>query len=145
MIKELIQNLKEKKCTNCNDMKELNKFYFRTNKKTKTKYYQSSCKSCQNFYDYKLDKNKKLKKAYGITLQEYNELLSKQNNRCAICNVNNNGKYRKKERAFAVDHCHSTNKIRGLLCSDCNVGIGLLKDNVNFLESAIKYLNKNRN
>jgi hypothetical protein len=144
-MKELIQNLKEKKCTNCNNMKELNKFYFRISKKTETKYYQSFCKNCQNVYDYKIDKNFKLKRSYGITLEQYNELLFKQNNKCAICNVNNNGKYRSKARAFAVDHCHSTNKIRGLLCSDCNTGIGLLKDNVNFLESAIKYLNKNRN
>ena len=144
-MKELIQNLKEKKCTNCNDMKELNKFYFRINKKTETKYYQSFCKNCQNVYDYKIDKNIKLKRSYGITLDEYNKLLSKQNNKCAICNIDNNGKYRNKARAFAVDHCHSTNKIRGLLCSDCNTGIGLLKDNINFLESAIKYLKKNIN
>ena len=145
MNKQLIQNLKKKECTKCNDLKKLKEFNFRINKKTKTLYYQSFCKDCQNSYNYIKDKNTKLKKAYGITLEEYEELLSKQNGKCVICNIDNNGKYRSKLRAFAVDHCHSTGKIRGLLCSDCNTGIGLLKDNVNFLESAIKYLNKNRN
>ena len=129
-------------CKKCVTNLPLDKYYFNKNGKYKK---QNVCKKCMNIYDYEKDKNQKLKKAYGITLKDYNELLSKQNNRCAICNINNNGKYRKKERAFAVDHCHSTNKIRGLLCSDCNVGIGLLKDNVNSLESAIKYLNKTRN
>ena len=103
------------------------------------------CKKCVNIYDYKADKNRKLKKTYGISLDEYNELLSKQKGKCAICGVNNNGKYRNKPRAFAVDHCHITGKIRGLLCSDCNTGIGLLKDNVNILQYAIKYLNKTKN
>ena len=103
------------------------------------------CKKCMNIYDYKTDKNSKLKRAYGITLDEYEELLSKQDSKCAICGIDNNGKYRNKPRAFAVDHCHTTGKIRGLLCSDCNTGIGLLKDNINFLQSAIKYLNKLKN
>lgn len=129
-------------CKKCSDDLPLNNFYFNKNGKYKK---QNVCKKCMNVYDYKTDKNNKLKKAYGITLKEYEELLSKQNGKCVICNIDNNGKYRSKLRAFAVDHCHSTGKIRGLLCSDCNTGIGLLKDNVNFLESAIKYLNKNRN
>jgi hypothetical protein len=129
-------------CKKCSDNLSLDNFYFNKNGKYKR---QNICKKCMNIYDYKTDKNFKLKKAYGITLEQYNELLSSQNHKCAICNIDNNGKYRNKPRAFAVDHCHSTGKIRGLLCSDCNTGIGLLKDNVNFLESAIKYLNKNRN
>ena len=129
-------------CKKCITDLPLDNYYFNKNGKYKR---QNVCKKCMNIYDYKTDRNHKLKRAYGITLEQYNELLFKQNNKCAICNVDNNGKYRKKARAFAVDHCHSTNNIRGLLCSDCNTGIGLLKDNVNFLESAIKYLNKNRN
>ena len=145
MNKELIQNLKEKECTKCNHLKKLNEFHFRINEKTKTKYYQSFCKKCINIYDYRSDKNNKLKKAYGITFNEYEELLSKQDGKCAICGIDNNGKYRNKPRAFAVDHCHTTGKIRGLLCSDCNTGIGLLKDNINFLQSAINYLNKLKN
>ena len=129
-------------CKKCSDNLPLNNFYFNKNGKYKR---QNVCKKCMNIYDYKTDKNSKLKRAYGITLDEYEELLSKQDSKCAICGIDNNGKYRNKPRAFAVDHCHSTGKIRGLLCSDCNTGIGLLKDNINYLQLAIKYLNKTKN
>jgi hypothetical protein len=129
-------------CKKCSDDLPLDNFYFNKNGKYKK---QNVCKKCMNIYDYRTDKNHKLKRAYGITLEQYEKLLSKQDGKCAICSIDNNGKYRNKPRAFAVDHCHTTGKIRGLLCSDCNTGIGLLKDNVNYLELAIKYLNKNRN
>ena len=145
MLKVLQQDLKEKNCNKCNIIKELKNFYFTKNQSTGTKYYHSRCVQCYNIYDYKIDKNSKLKKAYGISLQDYNELLTKQNGKCSICGVDNNGYYRKKLRAFAVDHCHTTSKIRGLLCSDCNTGIGLLKDNIDLLNNAIKYLNNSRN
>ena len=129
-------------CKKCSNNLPLDNYY--DNKLGKYKK-QNVCKKCVNIYDYKADKNRKLKKTYGISLDEYNELLSKQDGKCAICGVDNNGKYRNKSRALAVDHCHTTGKIRGLLCSDCNTGIGLLKDNVNFLQFAIKYLNKTKN
>ncbi|QPZ53604.1 endonuclease VII [Pelagibacter phage HTVC100P] len=129
-------------CKKCSDNLPLDNFYFNKNGKYKK---QNVCKKCMNIYDYKTDKNSKLKRAYGITFDEYEELLSKQNKKCAICGIDNNGKYRNKPRAFAVDHCHTKGKIRGLLCSDCNTGIGLLKDNINFLQSAINYLNKLKN
>ena len=145
MPKILQQDLSSKKCFKCDEDLKLKNFYSRLNKKSGTKYYQSKCIKCFNVYDYNSDKNFKLKKAYGITLNEYNDLLSKQEGKCMICQSDNNGFYRKKPRAFAVDHCHTTGKIRGLLCSDCNTGIGFLKDNIDLLNNAIKYLNKSRN
>jgi hypothetical protein len=129
-------------CKKCSISFDLDKFYFNKNGKHKR---QTVCKKCMNIYDYEIDKNSKLKRAYGITLKQYNELLSSQDYKCAICYTESNRKYRGKIKAFAVDHCHTTGKIRGLLCNDCNTGIGLLKDNVIFLESAINYLNKSRN
>jgi len=129
-------------CKKCVTDLPLNNYYFNKNGKYKK---QNVCKKCMNIYDYETDKNHKLKKAYGITLDEYNKLLLKQKNKCSICEIDNNGKYRNKARAFAVDHCHNTNKIRGLLCSDCNIAIGLLKDNTKYLQSAINYLNKLKN
>ena len=145
MPKILIQSLSSRECIKCNEDLALKNFYFRLNEKTGTKYYTSKCIKCFNIYNYNNDKNFKLKKAYGISLKDYNELLTKQNGKCSICGVDNNGYYRKKLRAFAVDHCHTTSKIRGLLCSDCNTGIGLLKDNIDLLNNAIKYLNNSRN
>lgn len=86
-----------------------------------------------------------LKYHYGITLQTYLKLSQKQNNVCAICNKKEvktrNGK---KLFQLAVDHCHKTGKIRGLLCHACNNGLGRFQDNIQFLRSAIKYLQTHR-
>ena len=62
--------------------------------------------------------------------------MSKQNNCCAICGKSQNNE----NRRFAIDHCHKTGKIRGLLCYTCNNGLGSFKDNVIFLLNAINYL-----
>ena len=80
-----------------------------------------------------------LKRTYGLSLEEFNEKLKSQNNKCAICN---NVETRDKHNVFAVDHCHKTGKIRGLLCWKCNSGLGLYNDNKQLLINAIKYLKK---
>lgn len=82
------------------------------------------------------NKNNKLKKAYGITIDEYNKLFNLQDGCCAICNRHQT----ELTRNLAVDHNHITGEIRGLLCSNCNTGIGNLRDDVNLLERAIEYL-----
>lgn len=83
----------------------------------------------------------KLLKAYNITQKEYNKLLRKQNNRCAICRaVKAGGK-----GAWHVDHDHETKQIRGLLCHYCNLGLGQFKDSTVLMAKAIKYLNSFRN
>jgi hypothetical protein len=87
-------------------------------------------------YDYLADKDRKLQKAFGISYQEYLKMLEAQQGACAICGTTDTGK----RKAFAVDHCHDTGKIRGLLCSNCNTGIGNLRDNIKLLERAIEYL-----
>lgn len=78
-----------------------------------------------------------LKQKYGITLEQYDELLIKQNGKCAVCSK---PEQEERYRRLAVDHCHDTLKVRGLLCHRCNRAIGLLKDNVDYLRSAIVYL-----
>jgi hypothetical protein len=85
--------------------------------------------------DYEL--NFQMKRNYGISLDEYYKLVKKQNGVCAIC--------KQKQRAgrktrLSVDHCHTTGKVRGLLCDTCNRSIGLLKDNIDVLQNAIQYL-----
>lgn len=76
---------------------------------------------------------------YKITPKEYFKFMDKQNSKCVLCgcdlypwDTNTN-----------IDHDHKTNKVRGLLCSDCNKGIGLLKEDIDILERAIKYLKEN--
>lgn len=76
-----------------------------------------------------------LKYRYDITKEQYDQLCEKQENRCAICKTSQSDL----DRPLDVDHCHLTGKVRGLLCNKCNQGIGLLKDNVNILKSAINY------
>ena len=83
-------------------------------------------------------KEYKLKKKYGITLKEKKAMLKKQNNKCKICSFKFNENNFKS--TSCIDHCHTTNKIRGLLCRSCNVGLGHFKDNTNLLTTAITYL-----
>jgi hypothetical protein len=78
-----------------------------------------------------------LKKAYGITFNQYMEMLACQNNKCAICGVS----FEKlKNKQVHIDHDHKTNRVRQILCNGCNVGLGHFKDDVEKLESAIRYL-----
>ncbi len=71
-----------------------------------------------------------LKEKYNLTLEEYNKLIT---NRCQICNS--------KERPH-VDHDHATGKVRGILCSTCNTGLGLFHEDIELLKNAIKYLSE---
>jgi hypothetical protein len=76
-------------------------------------------------------------KKFGINFDQFDQMLKDHNEVCAVCgNKDRNG------RALAVDHCHTTNKIRGLLCTDCNTALGLLKDSKELLTSALKYLDR---
>ena len=79
-----------------------------------------------------------LKRRYGITVEDYENLLKQQHFGCAICGTPSC----KTGRNFAVDHCHETGKVRGLLCAGCNQGLGNFKDDVGYLEDAISYLRK---
>lgn len=90
--------------------------------------------------EYKVLKNKRrVVSRYGLTLDQYNKLLEKQDYRCAICGVEHK---EEKGKQLVIDHNHSTavTDIRGLLCNACNLGLGIFKDNVSVLEKAAKYL-----
>ncbi len=88
-------------------------------------------------------KNTFLKKEYGITLNDFKLKLKEQNNVCAICEQPEQATYKGiKKKDLAVDHCHKTGEIRGLLCSKCNTGLGVFKESPELLNSAIKYLKK---
>lgn len=80
-------------------------------------------------------KSNDLRRCYGIDIEQYNQMLEKQNHTCAIC-----GGVEKFNNSLAVDHDHKTGKVRGLLCTSCNQGIGKLQDSVDVLQSAINYL-----
>jgi len=82
-------------------------------------------------------RNTRYLQMFGITLDDYNRMLEEQGGVCVICGTDTPigvGKH------FSVDHCHTTGDVRGLLCTNCNTGIGLFKDDPATLKSAIKYL-----
>ena len=83
-------------------------------------------------------KNSILKTNYGITLEDYNIMLFQQDGCCAICETH----HTELKRKLAVDHNHITGEVRGLLCVNCNLAIGNLKDDITLLKKAIKYLKK---
>lgn len=87
------------------------------------------------------DKNKDRynldRKSGGRTL--YEVLFIQQRGVCAICG---NPEGSKRYKTLTVDHCHTTEKIRGLLCSNCNRALGMFRDNLSILKSAVKYLRK---
>ena len=130
-------------CTKCKIEKPLSDFRKKKNVKSG---YSSRCKKCESEYNktvnynrenkYEYNKKWRLKYNYGITLEDYNRLLEKQNGACAICGTTSTGK----RKSFYVDHDHKTNEVRGLLCNQCNSGLGNLGDNIEIIEKAIKYL-----
>jgi rubrerythrin len=138
-------------CSRCRETKEDSEFF-----KTKRTYngLQAYCKPCQREYGNNYQRTnesyrekQKVKRRvrtiehYGITREDYENLLEKQQYRCAICNTDEPGG---KHNRFHIDHCHDTDKVRGLLCHHCNTAIGLLKHSIGNLTSAIDYLNEYR-
>lgn len=77
-----------------------------------------------------------VKRKYGMTIEHYNEMFEAQNGLCVICGY----KFGQKQGDCYVDHCHSTNIVRGLLCQHCNSAIGHAKDNPSILLNAAKYV-----
>jgi DNA-binding transcriptional MerR regulator len=147
-----------KKCKVCGEEKELDQFY---KNKTYTDGYASKCKQChikqttanyfkkpsinennkkRYFDNIDAERNRDYKRKYGISLDDYNEMLKKQEYRCKVCGEHASDV--SKKRLF-VDHCHNTTKVRGLLCHNCNTMLGLAKDNTSILEEGIRYLKEN--
>ncbi len=148
----------KKICKYCKKEKEESDYYKSTRH---TSGYELKCKACYSDYNKKRyinnpEKYKQavtkyytnypdakrrimLKHSYNITIEEYDILLEKQDNKCAICQIHKD----KINRSLDVDHCHKTNKIRGLLCPICNKALGLFNDNIENLNKAINYLNLN--
>jgi predicted ATP-dependent endonuclease of OLD family len=126
-----------KECFKCKEVKPFSEYWKVNNKTEKLQHY---CKNCQNAVkrkSYKIaSRNTRYIKNYGITLSQYNERLNIQNHKCSICETNTN----ECGKNFAVDHDHSTGKVRGLLCDKCNRGLGAFKDSKDLISKAYKYL-----
>jgi len=80
-------------------------------------------------------KAKRIKQRYGITMEQVENLRDQQGGLCAICKL---------EPASHIDHDHVTDRVRGLLCNNCNTGLGMFQDNASLMAAGIKYLEDNR-
>lgn len=88
------------------------------------------CKICRRDYDWQY--------RYGISPEQYYEMLTEQEGKCKICNQPiPEGQY------LDIDHNHKTGEIRGLICNKCNKGLGFFGEDIKVLENAIKYLKEN--
>lgn len=124
-------------CFKCKKLKAFQEFWKHGKRKL-----QSRCKVCirEDMRDYRKNFPEQhaancRKSRYGISRKDYEILMKQQKDVCAICKRKDRHK-----KFLSVDHCHKTGKIRGLLCSSCNVGIGRLEDSTKLLKAALRYL-----
>ena len=98
----------------------------------KTKEARSAYMKAYNLKNKDRIRDAKFQRKYGLTLTEYDLLWEKQGRKCYVCWAT--------DRTFHLDHCHKTNKVRGILCSQCNHAIGLFQDNPNHMRRAADYV-----
>lgn len=123
------RNLQIKQCKLCGIEKPLDDFYFRSESGN----YRKECKECR------IERQRVRK--LGVSNEDYEKMFIEQQGRCGICSCKmNSSRYTK----FAVDHCHKTHTVRGLLCTGCNTALGLFKDSPERLQSAIIYLENSK-
>lgn len=139
--------METKVCSRCSEEKPTSEFHLRSKKEP---YPKSACKDChrKRAKDYwrnnplpkEIQRERNLRRSFNIGVEDYNNLLESQGSCCAICGIDacSSG------RNFAVDHDHDTGKIRGLLCQGCNTALGQFRDNQKILQSAILYLERNK-
>lgn len=131
------------RCSKCGEHKDKSNFH-KDNRASSGR--TSRCKPCSladKKKQYKKDRENRLQYRrsylYGLSEDEYQSMLHKSEGKCNIC-----GDTCSSGKALAVDHCHTTGKIRGLLCGNCNQALGRFKDNIRHLKSAIEYLERSR-
>jgi len=132
-----------KLCKGCSTIKSIDDFYIR---RRGSDLRHSTCKECDkkrvkaaNDNNPMLKREYSLKRMYDINQDDYNQMLTEQNDCCAICGTTEPGA---KQTYFMVDHCHDTGKVRGLLCKSCNIALGEFNDDPSILEKAVLYLRK---
>lgn len=151
----LLTDVTHKHCTVCKQLRPVVDFRVRVDRAGKRR---GQCIPCMNksqssrrttrpaikrIKDNRVSRRARWKAKYGITEGDYARLYRQQNERCAICHqpesvLNKVGS----PRLLAVDHDHVTNAVRGLLCTQCNMGIGYLRDNPVILRAAADYLER---
>lgn len=152
-------------CVSCGEVKPHDHTFFRTVREQRNGepyvYVKRKCRACE--YEDRVEYGRRnrekqnarrrsvttpaeyrarnLKKNYGLSLEEYDAILTAQGGACAICGTQRNENHHTgRLMPLTVDHCHKTGKVRGLLCGACNRGLGDFRDNPDNLRKAIDYL-----
>ena len=141
--------LETRVCRVCGKEKNLvDEYYLSRKNPALASSYSYECKECtvKRTVEYNKEhsssvKSQYLKRNYGLTFEEFESMLSDQNNCCAICGTTEPSKTRGRHKRFHVDH-DSSGKVRGLLCKSCNIALGEVGDSIHTLKSMIKYLEK---
>lgn len=127
-----------RKCIACNEYKDEGEFYIkhsRSVKNGKEYSYNTPSRKCKKCFGVDVRENS-LRRDYGITSADYNEMFDEQEGCCAICGTHQS----EMGKRLMVDHDHKTGRVRSLLCHHCNALLGFARDDVNALEAAIRYL-----
>lgn len=135
-----------KRCSICKELKPRSEFHKESSRKDGITGYCKPCKleKTRKWREQNPEKMKahidsriwyRREKEYGLNKIDFFNMLNSQNSQCAICKSSID------ERCH-VDHCHTTGKVRGLLCGNCNAALGMFKDDVDILKNAILYLKK---
>jgi len=144
-------------CTKCKKEKPASEFYKAKGMKSGRHSYCKACHKVWNDNKYKKDKVKVLatnkrwadnnldkrrdiafRYSYGITLEDYDRMFAEQRGVCKICGADQKGTAG--QQRLAVDHCHATGKVRGLLCVSCNTMLGKIETNPSLLDNIKEYL-----
>lgn len=141
-----------KQCSKCKVFKGIENFGLRSSSGDRLQCHCKPCRSNEKHKQYEASRKtrdvksekirkrqSKLKCKYGISFEDYDRIFKEQGGRCAICGII------PFIRKLAVDHCHTTNKVRGLLCFNCNNGLGAMRDDQEILNAAIMYLRRTEN
>jgi hypothetical protein len=146
-----------KHCLRCGETKPVSEFTIRSSG-AKAGRPVAHCKECRadsvrGTYSVKNDRDptlyrrvespSKLRRLYGLTVDDYYRLLAAQGGGCGVCgSLTPGGRAYKRRRktAFSVDHCHTTGRVRGLLCDSCNRALGLIGDNPRTAAKMAEYL-----
>jgi hypothetical protein len=134
---EIKEQVRQRKLENPDKVRECNRNYYKNNKEDCIAYQKEYRKTYKNTDGYKQSIRRRNLKRYGLTLEAFDEMITTQDGRCAICE-------RKAEdvsdKPLAVDHSHTTGKVRGLLCQFCNTALGSLREDIDVMQKMIAYV-----
>jgi hypothetical protein len=136
-----------KTCSRCGETKPLESFHRNRSRHDGRAHYCKPCNLAWKRVDYQKHRPRRiassrrqsLRVMYGLTPEDWERMLREQAGGCAICGA---GVSDRRWARLHVDHCHVTGVVRGLLCSNCNIGLGMFDDDTERLRTAIQYLDK---